>query len=414
MNLALVIEDLDPARGGAEVFSARLGRWLLQAGHGVTVLAARWDPALERDYRACSARARFERIPRCIGPRALGTYAFARGAASRIAALKRAGAVDLSLDMGWGILCDVVLTGDYRANRQGSLAALDHPHERAWARATGFLSPLERLRRRLQALRFGRQPPPHVMALSRRMAHSLGAQFHLPPDHLHVIPHGAEVERFAPERLSPWRAPTREALGVAEEVLVLTVAHNYRLKGVASILGLAERAERRGDPFRFVVVGGGRRLREQYRLEALRRRAAVRFIAPTPAVERYYAAADVFLLPTFYDACSLVVFEALAAGLPVITTRRNGASEALEPGRTGFVLEDPRDLEAMEERLRELRDPGRRAQMGTAARESAGRYTMEANYAAVAALLTRLSGELPAGAPAPRRAPAAPALPRHR
>src|SRR5262249_20921172 len=99
MNLALVIEDLDPARGGAEVFSARLGRWLLQAGHGVTVLAARWDPALERDYRACSARARFERIPRCVGPRALGTFAFARGAASRIAALKQAGAVDLSLDM---------------------------------------------------------------------------------------------------------------------------------------------------------------------------------------------------------------------------------------------------------------------------------------------------------------------------
>ena len=57
----------------------------------------------------------------------------------------------------------------------------------------------------------------------------------------------------------------------------------------------------------------------------------------------YYAAADVFVLPTFYDPCSLSVSEAAASGLPSVTTRFNGAAELLTEGVDGFVISDPAD-----------------------------------------------------------------------
>ncbi len=61
-------------------------------------------------------------------------------------------------------------------------------------------------------------------------------------------------------------------------------------------------------------------------------------------------------IPRFADHCSLVVLEALASGLPVITTRRNGAAERMESGRQGFLLEDPRDVEALAAALLRLQD----------------------------------------------------------
>src|SRR5205807_233495 len=113
----------------------------------------------------------------------------------------------------------------------------------------------------------------------------------------------------------------------------------------------------------------------------------VRILPPTPQIERYYAAADIFLLPSYYDACSLSVLEALAAGLPVITTSRNGASEALQGGRSGFTIRHARDLEAHQGALAALLDPDRRAAMGAAARRSAESLTSAANFRRVAGVL---------------------------
>ena len=74
-----------------------------------------------------------------------------------------------------------------------------------------------------------------------------------------------------------------------------------------------------------------------------------------------YFAADFFVHPTFYDPCSLVVLEALACGLPVITTRYNGAAEVLHPPREGFVIDDPHDLDQLAGAMKQLLDPARRA-----------------------------------------------------
>ncbi|MFT5493846.1 MAG: glycosyltransferase involved in cell wall biosynthesis, partial [Limisphaerales bacterium] len=68
------------------------------------------------------------------------------------------------------------------------------------------------------------------------------------------------------------------------------------------------------------------------------------FAGPMNDVEDAYAAADLFVFPPIYEPCSNVVFEALAAGLPVITTRQNGASELIQEDVNGSVLDDPADI----------------------------------------------------------------------
>src|SRR5262249_29618416 len=140
MTIAIVIERFDPHRGGAEGFTADLVRWLLSRGHGVAVVAAQWDPGIESECRAVSRRVSFHRIPRRGFVRGLRAIQFARSAAQRVAELKRAGRVDVALDMGWGLGCDTVLTGDYHANRNGNIEALEPPARRAWIRLLNAVS----------------------------------------------------------------------------------------------------------------------------------------------------------------------------------------------------------------------------------------------------------------------------------
>ena len=113
----------------------------------------------------------------------------------------------------------------------------------------------------------------------------------------------------------------------------------------------------------------------------------------------YYAAADAYVQPTFYDPCSLVVLEALASGLPVVTSRFNGVSELLTQGREGYVIYDPADHYELAEALVPMFNPARRAAMGQASR----RWPCSTRWNATAAkswMFTRKSSI--AGSLAPR------------
>jgi UDP-glucose:(heptosyl)LPS alpha-1,3-glucosyltransferase len=110
-----------------------------------------------------------------------------------------------------------------------------------------------------------------------------------------------------------------------------------------------------------LVCGGGRitairRLVGRFGLEA-----NIHLLGRVDDIRVCYHAADFFVLPTYYDPCSLVVFEALACGLPVITTANNGAGELIEPGREGYVIPSPNDVEALLAALARMADdPHRR------------------------------------------------------
>jgi UDP-glucose:(heptosyl)LPS alpha-1,3-glucosyltransferase len=104
------------------------------------------------------------------------------------------------------------------------------------------------------------------------------------------------------------------------------------------------------------------------------------FAGSTNEPEKYYGASDFLVHPTFYDACSLTVLEALASGLPVITTHSNGAGGIITQGQEGFVISDPRGEKILIEKISFLLDRERVEKASIAARRLAETYSIERNW----------------------------------
>jgi UDP-glucose:(heptosyl)LPS alpha-1,3-glucosyltransferase len=110
------------------------------------------------------------------------------------------------------------------------------------------------------------------------------------------------------------------------------------------------------------------------------------------AMPHVYAAADVFLLPTLYDPFANVTLEALAAGLPVITSAQNGAAEIIENESNGFILPRADDTNLIVHLLDHLADPEFRARFRKPAQELAQQYDLARNVTATLDVFDRVMG----------------------
>ncbi len=116
------------------------------------------------------------------------------------------------------------------------------------------------------------------------------------------------------------------------------------MKGLSFLMKVLARLKKRTSiPFRLLILGRDRQEPYRHLASQIGISGEIVFAGSTDEPEKYYGAADLLVHPSFYDACSLTVLEALASGLPVITTATNGASGVLHQGQEGYVLSDPRD-----------------------------------------------------------------------
>jgi UDP-glucose:(heptosyl)LPS alpha-1,3-glucosyltransferase len=163
------------------------------------------------------------------------------------------------------------------------------------------------------------------------------------------------------------------------DIVILYVSNNWRRKGLAVLISAMALLGQRGASLRLVVVGRGRPapfLRLARRLGLNER---IRFVSPTREVQRYYAAGDLLVLPTVYDPFANVCLEAMACGLPVVTTAGNGAAELIRAGENGYVQSDPGDASELAGLLAHCLDLQRLRHMGERARETAIPYSRERN-----------------------------------
>jgi UDP-glucose:(heptosyl)LPS alpha-1,3-glucosyltransferase len=134
---------------------------------------------------------------------------------------------------------------------------------------------------------------------------------------------------------------------------------------------------------RLLVVGKPRTARFERLAQRLGVADRVRFVGLCADMRNAYFTADFLVHPTFYDPCSNVVLEALACGLPAITSRYNGAAELMHPPRDGFVIDDPHDHARLASCLGQMLDPVQRAACAAAARQTAHEWTYEQHYRAL-------------------------------
>jgi UDP-glucose:(heptosyl)LPS alpha-1,3-glucosyltransferase len=213
-----------------------------------------------------------------------------------------------------------------------------------------------------------------VIAVSRETAAAFRDRYGVTEQRIRMIPNGIDTQRYHPACASRMREPTRARMGIAPGTLVLlAAASNFRLKGVHHAIAALAMILPQCKQACLLVAGEG--LIGEF--GALARQAGlgdrVRFLGHVTDMPALFGAADVFVHPTAHDACSLATLEAMASGLPVVTTRRNGAADGMTEGHEGFVLDAP-NAAALADRLLALRDPARRAAMGANARRLAERH----------------------------------------
>ena len=222
-----------------------------------------------------------------------------------------------------------------------------------------------------------------IVANSAMVRKEIADRFGTPPERLHVVHNGVPAWRDVPGL----REETRTKLGLAEGQYTLLFAGSgwerkglrFALKAVSLLPGAT-----------LLVAGRGKR-------RGLPKCANARFLGPQRPEEMraLLAAADAFVLPTLYEPFSNACLEALAAGLPVITTQANGFAEITEPGVEGEVVAAPEDATALSAALAAWSDPDRRAAIRPRLLEKGARYSIEAN---VASTLEILLGNHPTGA----------------
>lgn len=340
--------------GGAETFLGRFMRGLVNKGHTIDVFSTGWEEA---------PGVRLHKI-NVSGPSFLRPLIFASRVEKEVERVKP----------------DLVISLE-RTYSQDIYRAGDGCHKEWLRRRSAALPPLKRLTMRLNPLhttllylekRLLNSPRlKKVVANSGRVKRDIMNHYGLPDEKICVIYNGVE-----PPKYSGKRDEIRGSLGMGKDtVLILFVGSGFERKGLIYLIRAMARLKDRDA--KLVVIGKGRTSRYLKEARALGVADRVVFIGPVKGVSPYYEAADIFCLPSIYEPFSNACLEAMAAGLPVVTSRINGASEIIWDGRAGSHIEEPTDPDEIARLLGAFFDKEKRAAAGEFARKTAQEYTID-------------------------------------
>ena len=321
--------------GGAERFVSRALEALRSRDVRLTLVAREWRGGEGFEFLACN--------PFYVG-RLWRDWSFARAACRAL----QARSFDLVQSHERISCCDVYRAGDgvhrewlrQRARAQGPLA-----------RFATALNPYHYYVKLAERRLFESPQLRAVICNSRMVREEIRNYFGLPEDRLRVIYSGVDTRAYHPE-LKRRRQELRARHGIpGDAVLFLFVGSGFERKGMAALLQ-AMAAQPGGS---YLLVVGRDRNSARFRARAaslgLARRAI--FAGAQQDVKPFYGAADALVLPTLYDPFPNVALEAMASGLPVITSLKSGAAELIENGRNGFVC-DALDVPALAAHMRSV------------------------------------------------------------
>jgi UDP-glucose:(heptosyl)LPS alpha-1,3-glucosyltransferase len=201
-----------------------------------------------------------------------------------------------------------------------------------------------------------------LIAVTEQVRRDLVAAHSVPEELVEVMPPPVDLDAFA----SPDGREIRQELQAgSDDPVLLFVGHDFERKGlpdaVAALAGLPDGA-------RLIVLGDGDARAARALAEQLGVGRRVHFVGRSDRPQRYYQAADLLVMPTLHDPWGIPLVEAMAAGLPSITTRFAGAAELVDAVGAGVVLREPTP-EALASAVESLiADPERRARMSEAGR----------------------------------------------
>jgi UDP-glucose:(heptosyl)LPS alpha-1,3-glucosyltransferase len=225
-----------------------------------------------------------------------------------------------------------------------------------------------------------------VIAASQIVVSEITDLYRYPADNIDVVRNGVPLDTF---RFDPrLREQSRAELNLKQnQIAVLFVGSGWERKGL--LFAIEALALCKNRKMRLLVAGRGDTRR--YKTTRLRfwREEPVHFLGEVADLTPVYAAADIFVLPTIYDPFSNACLEALASGLPVITTRSNGFSEIIDEGVHGSIIDNPASLVDLREAIDFWSDSSQREAARSANVECASQFDISKNVAQTLEILTR-------------------------
>ena len=321
--------------------------FLAAQGHETHAFASEWDRAALRPEVICHA------VPARAMLAAGRVARFRRESARALAALKPevTGSFGVAAAPGSVVWMQSVHAAWLEVSRRTRTV-----RERLRQRFNPFHPMILRAEKRMLATREYRR----LIALTPQVRDDLTRFYGVPATDVEVLPNGFSRAEFNPENRRRDRAQVRRRWKIpSDATVVLFVANEAARKGLPQLLRAVARLCDKSLP---VLAVGRFDPAPVVRLAAaLKMEPRVHFPGASAHVAEFYAAADLFALPTQYEAWGLVIIEAMACGLPVLTSRLAGAAAAVEEGRTGELLDEPRDEAEIARKLSALLDGRRRA-----------------------------------------------------
>ena len=224
-----------------------------------------------------------------------------------------------------------------------------------WRRLLGRMQPHHLFTMNAEQRLFRAETLRAVVCVSQTVRRDVLHHFPVPPEVVHVVYNGIDLVRFDHRFRTAHRSRLREQMGLGHRTVLLFIGGGMRNKGIHATLAAAARC---GLDFELIVVGKDKHL-DSFKgaAQALGIGQRCRFVGPQADVLPYYAVADIFVLPSFFETFGLVYLEALAMGVPVLASKKAGAAELIEDGRHGYRI-DPDDVDDIVARLQQVGHSG--------------------------------------------------------
>lgn len=361
-KIAILIENFDK-KGGSERRTYELVKQLIKRGHNITVFANSWSNTSTLEGEGIN----FVNVPMTRWPfrfMAPLTYAFF---ADR--AIKKK---------------DFDIIHSQTRTYYQDVATLGGGCHRAWideGSSLKLLDPFHRAVLSIEKRQFQNGNYKRIIVNSKLSKDGILKFYPVPEERIKVIHNGVDAERFNPLNKEKYRTEIRKRHNLSDnDFVILYVGSGFKRKGVSYLI---EAVARLGNDsinknrIKLLIVG-------KDKLWPYKRLAAktgidknIIFVDYASETEKYYAASDIFALPTFFDPFANVTIEAMASGIPVITTKKNGASEIIEDGKDGFIINTPFEIDALTEKIRALLNPELHKEAGDKARKKAMNLTWD-------------------------------------
>jgi UDP-glucose:(heptosyl)LPS alpha-1,3-glucosyltransferase len=357
MKIAIAINSLCIARGGAERFTVNILRGLKQRGHELTVMCTEWDTAAEN-----------------IGVDLIHVDVGKRYTRRRFSSAVHA----VYSPEKYGLLYGLTQLCPQDVHRFGG-GVYAYWFRKKYGAAYQVKRFLPKVRHLLEFEKemYAQENVRRLIAISEMDRRIIHHYFSFPDDKIHTVYNGFDMEIFH----SRGREEAREKLCHRHHIkntqtIVLFAANNYIRKGLPEAIASLRYAQSPRS-YTLVVIGKSHRKTRARMIRLINNAFPVVWCDHVQSPAEYYRGTDVLLFPTQYDSFANVTGEALLCGLPVITTRHAGGAEMITEGENGYVVPRAQDIAALSACVQRFRNTDMRNEFSKKAPRKVQHLTIE-------------------------------------